>query len=789
MLEFEQADDALRETEHRYRLLFESIDQGFCVCELVLDENNAPVDYRFLEVNLAFERMTGLEDPVGKTIKELVPDIENSWHEAYAEVVRTGESVRFESESVVMGRWFDVNAFCLGDRQSNKFAVLFSNITERKRTERALQASEENSRRILESITDGFFSIDENWCFTSINPQAERILGRTPAELVGRNMWQMYPGLLGSEFEQVYRRAAEQQIASAVTAFYPDHDRWYEAHAYPSPQGIAVYFRDVTDAVRIENERQQAVNAVQESKARLDFLLEAAQFGDWDLNLKDHTAHRSLRHDQIFGYDTLLPEWTYEMFLDHVLPEDRQEVDRQYREAIDCNRPWDIECRICRADQQIVWIWVSGYIYHDAMGEPMRMVGLVVDITAKKQADVEREQLLAREQSAREQAEKANRLKDEFLAVLSHELRTPLNPILGWSKILLGKPPTAAVLQQGLQAIERNAQLQTQLIGDLLDVSRILQGKLVLKATPVNLESVIRAALETVELAADAKKIQIETDLDSQVGVVLGDAGRLQQVLWNLLSNAVKFTPEAGQVRVRLQQKDNNAEIQVIDTGKGISADFLPFIFERFSQADSTTTRMFGGLGLGLAIVKQLVDLHGGTIQVDSPGEGLGTQFTVRIPLSPVQQLAGQPSRSMEFSQDLSGVRALLVDDEADSRMIAAYVLELAGATVQTAATAAEALDALSQSQPDVLISDIGMPEMDGYDLIKKIRSLPVEQGGHVLAIALTAFAGEYNQQQILAAGFQEYLAKPLDPEVLVQTIAKLRIGAISVENGEANLT
>jgi PAS domain S-box-containing protein len=769
------AQAALRESEYRYRTLFESIDEGCCICELLFDSQGHPCDYRFLEVNLAFERLTGLKQATGKTIRELVPDIEFSWIELYGKVIQTGESVRFEDRSVAMDRWFDVNAFCIGDRQSNNFAVLFNNTTERRRAEEALQESEERSRTILESITDGFFSVNFNWCFTAVNPQAERILNRSSRSLVGTNIWQEYPGLVGSEFEKVYRQSAEQKIASSITAFYPDHDRWYEVHSYPAPVGITVFFRDVTESVRLEKERQQAVIAVKESKARLDFLLEAAQFGDWELDLSDHSAgYRSLRHDQIFGYESLLSEWTYEMFLSHVLLEDREAVDRQFKAALERNQPWSLECRIRRADQQLGWIWVNGYIYHNAEGEPSRMVGLIVDITAKKQADAEREQLLAREQAAREQAETANRIKDEFLAVLSHELRTPLNPILGWSKILLSKSPTAAILQQGLQTIERNARLQTQLIEDLLDVSRILQGKLALRATPVSLGIVIQAALETVQLAADAKGIMIQTQIEPDVRPVLGDAGRLQQVLWNLLSNAVKFTPEGGRIEVCLTQTGDNAEIQITDTGKGISPEFLPFVFERFSQADSTTTRKFGGLGLGLAIVRQLVDLHGGTIRVDSPGEEKGATFTVRLALLPVPAAPSNELPVSEPQHSLESIHALVVDDEADSRTLVVHVLEAAGAIVVSASSAAEALTTFAHFKPDILVSDIGMPEMDGYELIKQVRSQPPAQGGSVPAIALTAYVGEFNQQQALDAGFQQHLSKPIDPETLIETVAML---------------
>ncbi|HYE75712.1 MAG TPA: hybrid sensor histidine kinase/response regulator, partial [Blastocatellia bacterium] len=317
------------------------------------------------------------------------------------------------------------------------------------------------------------------------------------------------------------------------------------------------------------------------------------------------------------------------------------------------------------------------------------------DLIEQRQAAAEREKLLAREQAARAEADRANRIKDEFLAVLSHELRSPLNPILGWAKLLQNGKLDAAKTQQALKTIERNAQLQSELIEDLLNVSRILQGKLNLNVSAINLVSIIRAAMETVRLAAEAKSIKIEASLEPDVGLVSGDSTRLQQVIWNLLSNAVKFTPAGGQVSIRLERLDSCAQITVSDTGQGIASDFLPYVFDYFRQADATTTRKFGGLGLGLAIVRHLVELHGGMVGVESPGVGMGATFTVRLPLMPLQLSANQNSQPSESSSDLNGIQVLVVDDEPDSREFVAFVLEQAGANVITATTAAEALTML----------------------------------------------------------------------------------------------
>ncbi|MBW4574113.1 MAG: response regulator [Aphanothece sp. CMT-3BRIN-NPC111] len=517
-----QAEEALRASEARYRMLFESIDEGFCVIEMLFDENDTPIDYRFLETNPVFGKQTGLEQAVGKTARQLIPNLEEYWYEIYGQVALTGESIRFENGSEVMNRWFDVYAFRIGQAESRKVALLFKDISKRKRTE------------------------------------------------------------------------------------------------------------------------------------------------------------------------------------------------------------------------------------------------------------AEREQLLQGEQAARSAAETANRIKDEFLAVLSHELRSPLNPILGWSKLLQDRKLDEVRTAYALETIERNAKLQVQLIDDLLDVSRILQGKLSLNVAAVNLATTITSALETVRLAASAKSIQIQMVLEPEVGQILGDSGRLQQVIWNLLSNAVKFTPPGGRVEVRLEQVEGEAQITVSDTGKGITSNFLPHVFEYFRQADSAITRQFGGLGLGLAIVRQIVELHGGTVRADSPGEGQGATFMVKFPLMPQQAAMPQAVDESKPLSGLQGIKVLVVDDTTDMREYIAFALEQEGADVVAVSSATEALTALAQFQPAVLVSDIGMPDMDGYMLMRQVRQLPLEQGGQVPAIALTAYVGELNQQQAIAAGFQQHLSKPIEPSVLIAAVVDL---------------
>jgi len=386
---------------------------------------------------------------------------------------------------------------------------------------------------------------------------------------------------------------------------------------------------------------------------------------------------------------------------------------------------------------------------------------------------LERSELFSSLQQQTEELIRANRIKDEFLAVLSHELRSPLNPILGWAKLLQTRTFDAARTADALATIERNARLQTQLIDDLLDVAKILRGKLSLEAAPVDLVFVIESAIDTVRNAAIAKNIHLHPVLP-QIGRVSGDPTRLQQIVWNLLSNAIKFTPNHGRVEIRLERVENQGRIMVSDTGKGIKPDFLPYIFESFRQEDATTTRQYGGLGLGLSIVRHLVEAHGGTIRADSPGEGQGATFTVRLPLLELEPERDRSDELLEQELDLTGVRVLAVDDEPDARELLSILLSQYGAEVLTVNSAGEVLANLESFQPDVLVSDIGMPQMDGFTLIQHIRALPPEKGGQIPAIALTAYARQEDYQQAIANGYQRHVTKPLDPEQLVRAVMLL---------------
>ncbi|PSB19166.1 PAS domain S-box protein [Phormidesmis priestleyi ULC007] len=921
---------------------------------------------------------------------------------------------------------------------------------ERARAEAALRQSEEQSWNILESINDAFFALDKNWLFTYVNQTAETLLDRAPGDLTRKNFWEEFSGLNGSEFERLHRRVMSDRVAESLTAFYPDHDRWYEVRTYPAPNGITVYFRNVTDRIQAEAE-------LRESEARFRHLADTAPVLIW-MSGTDKLCYYFNQPWLDFTGRTMEQEMG-NSWAEGVHPDDFQLCLDTYVTAFDARQPFQMEYRLRRSDGAYRWLLDAGVPRFTSEGEFLGYIGSCIDIDDRKSAEaalresearfrlvvesakeyaiftldskgavtswnsgaerlfgyqaaeildcnsrilytpednewgrnererqtslaqgqaenecwhirkdgsrfwgsglvmplqteagpqgfvkimqdktvqrqagerfrllydttsdllateqpltlmhnlfsklsnqleldyyyqytveekdnrlmlhlrnseglsdetaqliewiefgqdicglvaqerrqmifdqaqvlahpnaqrlraiggtayagqplivqgrllgtlsfasrrrtsftseeidllqstcdqmaiaLERTNLIRSIQQQAEQLQRANRIKDEFLAVLSHELRSPLNPILGWTKLLRAGRLDHVKTSEALATIERNAKLQSQLIEDLLDISRIMQGKLSLTATPVSLTFVISAAIETVRLAAEAKNVGLQLDLDSTIAPVSGDVARLQQVVWNLLSNAVKFTPSGGQVTLELRQLDQLAQISVIDTGKGINAQFLPYVFEYFRQEDGSTTRRFGGLGLGLAIVRQIVEMHGGTVEAKSAGEDQGATFIVKLPM--VRQIAPivlEPIRTQtDLETPLDSLQILLVDDDTDTREFQAFLLEQSGARVTAVVSGLEALQALERFIPDLIVSDVGMAEMDGYMLMQQIRSRPPRQGGTIPAIALTAYAAELDQQKALQAGFQIHMTKPVEPEILVREIINL---------------
>ncbi len=468
-----------------------------------------------------------------------------------------------------------------------------------------------------------------------------------------------------------------------------------------------------------------------------------------------------------------------------VHPDDLERCLKIHTASFEARQAFEMDYRLRFRDGSHRWIFDRGTPMFDSGGHFLGYMGGCIDIHERKEAEQNQEALLQSEQAARAEAERIALLKDEFLATVSHEMRTPLTAILGWAQLLRKGTLSGDAFPQAIETIERNARTQAQLIEDLLDMSHILSGRLRIDVQRVRLTDIIEAALAAAEPAAAAKHIRIVRVLDTKAAPVSGDPIRLQQVIWNLLNNAIKFTPSGGKIIVALERVDSHLEISVSDSGEGIAPEFLPYVFDRFRQANATTTRRHQGLGLGLAIVKQLAELHGGSVHAKSPGKGLGSTFILQLPVSVLHgghypETATGPGASADPAHriqeepvpSLSGADLLVVDDDQDTREMLRSVLEQSGARVRTASSAEEAVHAFDDHSPDVLISDIGMPGEDGYSLIRKIRGRPA--GHDTPALALTAFARSEDRRRAIGAGFQMHLAKPVEPAELVTIIASL---------------
>ena len=659
----------------------------------------------------------------------------------------------------------------------------------RKLTQEQLLTSESRYRRLFETARDGILILDAaNRKITDVNPFMLELLGYSRDEFMGRELWEI--GLLKDmeASQEAFRELREKgyiryQELQLQTKEGKRREVEFVSNVYAENgrQVIQCNIRDIT-------ERKQAEGALREAHHRLSFHVGNTPLAviEWDSDFR--LSRWSPSAERIFGWKAQevlgkrVSDWRF-VFSDdidaikEVMLRQRQNIEQC---SVSRNRNYAKDGSVLHCE------WYNSVLY-DESGKLQSVLSLVLDITERKQAEEERDRLLVREQEARKEAEQANRSKDEFLATVSHELRTPLTSILGWARLLASGEVDTNKHAQAFETIARNAKSQAQLIDDLLDVSRIISGKLRLDLRPLELAPVIEAAVDSVRPAAKAKEIRMQLMLDPHTGQVSADPDRLQQLIWNLLSNAIKFTPRAGQVQVRLESANSCAEITVSDTGQGIRPEFLPHVFDRFRQADGSSTRTHGGLGLGLAIVRRLVELHGGTVQVESGGEGQGAVFKLKLPLlsvpDPQRLLTGDAaegsfpadySELFERPPTLDGLRVLIVDDEADAREFVTMILERRAADVTAVASAKEAVEMLERWKPDVLIADIGMPDEDGYALIGKVRSLPADEGGQTPAMALTAYARTEDRRRILMSGYQMHLAKPVEPIELMVAVASL---------------
>jgi PAS domain S-box-containing protein len=766
--------------------------------------------------NAGAERIYGYtaEEAVGHSVTMLAPSDRADEIPHILEVLKHGEgfknyeTVRQRKDGTKLNVSLTISP--VKDRLGNIVgaSTIARDITKRKRTEEILRASEERYRAFVAQSAEAI------WRYELEQPISVDITEDEQIEEFYRSgvlaecndvMARMYgyreaSEIVGSRLSDLLVRS-DPENEEFLRAFIRSGYRLDDAESSEvDKEGNAKYFLNnlvgiiedrallrVWGTQRDITERKRAEAELQASEQRYRSLADAMPQIVWTARADGFNDYYNQRW---FEYTGLTLEQTEGWGWQPVLhPEDVERCLRSWATAVQTGSSYEIEYRFRRAsDGAYRWHLGRAFPMRAPDGRIVKWFGTATDIDDQKRAEEERARLLASEREARERAEEANRAKDEFLATLSHELRTPLTAMLGWTRMLRTRQLDQNTSAHALETIERNVRAQAQLIEDLLDVSRIITGKLRLDVSPVELMPIIEAALDSVRPAADAKMIQLQTALDPLTGPVSGDAARLQQVVWNLVSNAVKFTPKGGHVDVRLGRVESHVEITVSDTGQGISRNFLPHVFDRFRQADSSTTRAHGGLGLGLAIVRHLVELHGGIVEAESEGEGLGSTFRVQLPVMAAASAtnldagvmrreggaAPTASTSLECAPVLDDLRVLVVDDEQDARDLIVTVLERCGASVCAVGTVAEALDALRERRIDILISDIGIPGEDGYDLIRRVRSMPESQGGSLPAVALTAYAGKENRKQALAAGFQIHLSKPVDPGELAAAISSL---------------
>ncbi|KYC36529.1 hypothetical protein WA1_43345 [Scytonema hofmannii PCC 7110] len=744
------------------------------------------------------------EELLGRQVwEEVFPETVGNW--AYQELHRAVTeqvTVVFEHFSQLLGKWLEIHAY----PSSDGLAVYFRDISDRKQVQEVLKEQERKYRYIFEAAGVAIWKEDFSVVFEAIeslkaqgvqdfraffaehpefvqqaigmvkivdvNDTAVRMFGALDKQELLNSLHQVFvPETLEVFVEELLAFASGQTYFESETILQTiNGDRLNVLFTITLPPQTTKLNNVLVSIMNI-TARKQAEKALRQSEERFQAFMENSPTAAWITDVDGRVLYLNPTYYRIFKLPTnnaigksifdLYPIEIAQQFLDNIRMVARI---NQVLEAIE---------RAPRTDGTLGDFLVYKFPLTDGSGQCL-VGGVAVDITERERAYRERHRAEQALQKQTEQLVQANRIKDEFLAVLSHELRTPLNPILGWSKLLRTRKYDEATTVRALEIIERNAKLQTELIEDLLDVSRILQGKLTLNIGTVDLASAIATAIETVRLAVQANSIQLLTVLEPNIGQVWGDSVRLQQVVWNLLSNAIKFTPSGGQVEVRLESHGSMAQIQVCDTGKGISPEFLPYVFDYFRQADGTTTRKFGGLGLGLAIVRHIVELHGGTVKAESLGEGQGATFTVTLPLMKMPLHSAPNLKQSVEPPPLNGVKVLVVDDEIDTRELIAFILEQSGAEVTQVASASEAIQALMQFQPDLLLSDIGMSEVDGYMLMRQIRAMSPNLGGQIPALALTAYALEGDYQQAIAAGFQQHITKPVDPTALVTAVAKL---------------
>ena len=739
------------------------------------------------------------EELVGRSIRVLIPPDRQSEEDEILARIRQGhridhfETVRLHKDGSPIDVSLSVSPVRDSDGRIVGVAKVARDITEQKRLARELEAQREWFRVTLASIGDAVIASDAQGHVTYMNEPACVMTGWTVSEAIGEPLAHVF-NIINEKTRRPVENPADVVLRTGHIVGLANHTVLIDRQGLERPiadsaapirasdgciLGVVLVFRDVTDERRAED-------ALAEQREWFETTLESIGDAVIATDLNGRVVFMNPIAEHLTGWP---------------LSEARGRPCADIFTIINENSRRTVDSPVMRVLAEGT---VAGLANHtlliaadgterpiDDSGAPIRsrdgrIVGAVLvfrDVSERRRGELERrdtalerDRLLEAERVARADAERASRVKDEFVAMVSHELRTPLNAILGWTQLMVKPGAGSDVIARGLDVISRNTRLQTQLISDLLDISRIVSGKLRLEVAHVDLGSIVADAIDTVQRDADDKHIAIKRDMESDVGTIAGDAARIKQIIWNLLTNAIKFTSEGGQISVRLRKNGGNAEITVTDTGVGIRPEFLPHIFNRFEQADQSITRRFGGLGLGLSIVKHLVELHGGSITAQSGGNGQGATFAVMLPTSAEARLESSPdtipNEAMQGRESLNGIRILVVEDEPDTCEFLNRLLRGYGADVVTARSAAEALSRIGDDKVDLVVSDIGLPDVDGYDLMQRIRMLPPHRGGATPALALTAYARTEDRTRAFRAGYQAHLAKPIEPAELVATIS-----------------
>jgi PAS domain S-box-containing protein len=811
------ASKRAEETAQRWSNVFEHVRWG----AVMVSEDGS----KLIMMNPAYASMHGytVEELKGKPLVELFAPETRVELAEHIRLTReqghhTFEALHVRRDGAAFPVLVESTAVKERDSKIVYLAAHVQDISDRKRIEEELRRGEEKYRSLLENANDIIYAHDLEGNYLTVNRACEMITGYSRKEILGGlNIAQV----VAPEHLEIAKEMTRRKLVDPSPTVYEvdiitkDGRRlaievstriaWRDGKPV-AVEGIA---RDVTERKRAETAVRFLAEAGGVIASSLDYETTLASvarmavptLADWcTVDVLDDSG--TLKRLAVAHVDQAKVEWAYEL-------QKRYPADKDSPRGIpNVLRTGKSEIYPEIADEMLV----AGAIdaehlkimrevgFTSAIVAPLvaqgRTLGAITFITAESKRKYGPDDLALAESLAHRaaiaienarlyrSAQEANRLKDEFLATVSHELRTPLTAILGWAYLLRSGQIDDDSTATALETIERNARSQAQIIDDLLDVSRIITGKLRLDVREIDPTSFIESAIEAVRPAAEAKGVRLQKVMDTGVISISGDPARLQQVVWNLLSNAIKFTPKGGRVQLRLERVNSHIEIVVTDTGSGIRSDFLPHVFERFRQADQATTRQHGGLGLGLAIVRHLIELHGGTVNAESAGEGSGATFTVRLPLVPVYQkqdseervhpAAREPLASFSCPERLNGLKVLVVDDEADTRELLKFGISQCGALVTTASSAKDALEMLDQERPEILISDIGMPDEDGYELIRKVRALPVEKGGAIPAIALTAYARTEDRMRVLRAGYQMHVPKPVEFAELIAIIASL---------------